>query len=175
MTGAANLSGHARFHFIPRPPFLLTFTAEASVPPLKSYCARRGRRRRSLSTSVCEDEFPSHRPFKGPPRIPAVKLPAHRFRPAAARSGFPSAIPLWVWYLPFPTLCAYSPAPGRGTMEVCLVTHHISHGVWSPVEGGGRGASSSRTIWPGRADPEKVRADPEKGPPHSPQLLLPHE
>lgn len=33
MTGAANLSGHARFHFIPRPPFLLTFTAEASVPP----------------------------------------------------------------------------------------------------------------------------------------------
>lgn len=32
--------------------------------------------------------------------------------------------------------------PETGTIEVCLVTHHISYGVWSPVEGGGEAASA---------------------------------
>lgn len=44
--------------------------------------------------------------------IPAIKS-RPLLRPAAVRSGFPSAISLWVWYLPFPTLCAYSLAPRR--------------------------------------------------------------
>lgn len=57
------------------------------------------------------------------------------------------------------TLCLFT-GPKMGTIEVCLVTHHISYGVWSPVEGGG--GSFSQTIWPGKLDPEKV--------PHSPQL-----
>lgn len=39
------------------------------------------------------------------------------------------------------TLCLFT-GPEEGTIEVCLVTHHISYGVWSPVEGGGEAASA---------------------------------
>jgi len=60
------------------------------------------------------------------------------------------------------TRCLFT-GPETGTIEVCLVTHHISYGVWSPVEGGG---SFSQTIWPGQLDPEKVPCMA-----HSPQLL----
>lgn len=77
-------------------------------------------------------------------RIPAIKS-RPSLRPAAVRGCYPSAISLWVWYLSFPTLCAYSLALRWGTIEVCLVTHHISYGVWSPVEGEeGEGAASAR-------------------------------
>lgn len=36
---------------------------------------------------------------------------------------------------------------------------------------GGEEGSLSQAIWPGQQDPEKVQADPEKGMPHSAQLL----
>lgn len=39
------------------------------------------------------------------------------------------------------TLCLFI-GPKKRTKEVCLVTHHISYGVWSPVEGGGEAASA---------------------------------
>lgn len=48
---------------------------------------------------------------------------SHRFRPAAAvQSGFPSAVSLWVQYLPFPTLCTHSLGLRRGQWK-CVLLH----------------------------------------------------
>lgn len=100
--------------------------------------------------------------------IPAInRRPS--FRPVAAQNGFPAAISLWVWYLPFPTLCAYSLAPGRGTIEVCLVTHHISHGVWSPVEAGGGEPASTGPSGPANETLRKSKQTLRKARRHSPQ------
>lgn len=44
------------------------------------------------------------------------------------------------------TLCLFT-GPKMGTIEVCLVTHHISYGVWSPVEGGGGQLQPDHLAW----------------------------
>lgn len=43
---------------------------------------------------------------------------------------------LWVDSPVFPTVCSFS-VLNEGTMEVCLVTHHISYCIWSLTCGGG--------------------------------------
>lgn len=111
--------------------------------------------RGSLSTSVCEDESPSHQqPWEL--WIPAIKSRAISASRGGSRSGFPSAISLWVWYLPFPTLGAYSLAQRRGQKK-CVLLHITLATVFDLMLKGGRG-SLSQTIWPGQVDPEKVPA-----------------
>ncbi len=81
--------------------------------------------------------------------IPAIKS-RPSLRPAAAQSGFPSAISLWVWYLPFPTLCAYSLAPRR-EQKKCVLLHITLATVFDLLlKGEGRQLQPDHLAWPSR-------------------------
>ena len=81
--------------------------------------------------------------------IPAIKS-RPMLRPAAAQRGFSSAISLWVWYLPFPTLCAYSLAP-RQEQKKCVLLHITLATVFDLLlKGEGRQLQPDHLAWPTR-------------------------
>lgn len=116
------------------------------VVPLKSYCVLHGYWG-SLSTSVCEDEFVNKSVWRRVP-LPPSSLALNSCRKVSAivqTCGGAERLP--VSHLSVSVVSPVShtlylfTGPERGTIEVCLVTHHISYGVWSRVEGGGEAAS----------------------------------